>query len=329
MMGRMSSQLRSLLITATNAVPASDPQPARHRRSLPGRHLERYSVYGTGFTAGGVIPSTVQPPTGLTARRSDGNMMMLSWNPPALGPAADSYLLEGSLAPGARAGRRADRQRRRPPSLRRARRHVLPAPARDQRRPGEPARQRDPGLRQHAATSPSAPSNFQARGEGRTLFAGLEEFLCRRRAHEPADGHHRHVTASVPLPSAKSSRCPTSTTARSPSGCGRVNAAGASSADRIGVPHRAEHLLRPAARADELLRPRVGNAVVMAWDAPAGGTPATSYQILVSGTYSGTFPTPAPRLCRRRPRRHLRLECARGQRLRRGPATAFQTVMIP
>ncbi len=101
MMGRMSSQLRSLLITATNAVPASDP----NQRAIGALYLaaisSEYSVYGTGFTAGGVVPSTVQPPTGLVVERQYGNMMMLKWNPPALGPAPTNYLLEGSLSPGA------------------------------------------------------------------------------------------------------------------------------------------------------------------------------------------------------------------------------------
>ncbi len=101
MMGRMSSSLRSVLITATNAVPASDA----NQRAIGAIYLaaisSEYSVYGNGFTAGGVIPSTVQPPTGLRVEWQAGNQMTLRWNPPGLGPAPTSYLLEGSLSPGA------------------------------------------------------------------------------------------------------------------------------------------------------------------------------------------------------------------------------------
>ena len=56
MMGRMSSQLRQVLITATAAVPASDP----NQRAIGAIYLaaisSEYTVYGGGFSAGGVIP---------------------------------------------------------------------------------------------------------------------------------------------------------------------------------------------------------------------------------------------------------------------------------
>ena len=100
MMGRMSSQLRQVLITATQAVPASDP----NQRAIGAIYLaaisSEYSVYGGGFSAGGVIPTSVQSPTGLTALNISGNVLTLRWNPPALGPAPTGYLLEGSLSPG-------------------------------------------------------------------------------------------------------------------------------------------------------------------------------------------------------------------------------------
>ena len=41
MMGRMSSQLRQVLITATQRGAGLGPQPARHRRDLPGGDLQR------------------------------------------------------------------------------------------------------------------------------------------------------------------------------------------------------------------------------------------------------------------------------------------------
>ena len=112
MMGRMSSQLRQVLITATPAVPASDPS----QRAIGAIYLaaisSEYPVYGGGFSAGGVIPTNVQSPTGLTALNISGNMITLRWKPPGLGPPPTGYLLEGSVSPGSRL-------RRFPPAARR------------------------------------------------------------------------------------------------------------------------------------------------------------------------------------------------------------------
>ena len=84
MMAACSSQLRQVLITATQAVPASDP----NQRAVGAIYLaaisSAYWVYGGGFSAGGVIPTNVQSPTGLSALNISGNVITLRWNPPAL-----------------------------------------------------------------------------------------------------------------------------------------------------------------------------------------------------------------------------------------------------
>ena len=155
MMGRMSSQLRQVLITATQAVPASDP----NQRAIGAIYLaaisSEYSVYGGGFSAGGVIPTNVQSPTGLTALDISGNVITLRWNPPALGPAPTGYLLEGSLSPGS-----ADRgdSHRQPggaasPSPRRSGSFYLRLRAMNGAEL-QPAVQRDPRLGQRPAACP-------------------------------------------------------------------------------------------------------------------------------------------------------------------------------
>lgn len=45
-----------------------------------------------------VVP--IQPPTNFQVERVVGNEVTLRWNPPAVGPAATSYLLEGGVTPG-------------------------------------------------------------------------------------------------------------------------------------------------------------------------------------------------------------------------------------
>ena len=81
-------------------MPASDP----NQRALGAVYLaaisSEYSVYYGGFTAGGVIPTDVQAPTGLYVASVQGNVATLRWNPPLLGPAPDSYVLEGGVSAG-------------------------------------------------------------------------------------------------------------------------------------------------------------------------------------------------------------------------------------
>lgn len=100
MMGRMTPQLRQIILTATNAVPASDTT----QRALGAVYLaaisSEYSVYTGGTSAGGVIPTTVQAPTGLYVASVNGNVATLRWNPPQLGPAPDTYVLEGGVTAG-------------------------------------------------------------------------------------------------------------------------------------------------------------------------------------------------------------------------------------
>ena len=328
MMGRMSSQLRSLLITATNAVPASDP----NQRAIGALYLaaisSEYSVYGTGFTAGGVIPSTVQPPTGLVVERQYGNMMMLKWNPPALGPAPMSYLLEGSLSPGAVLAS--------VPTGSAATTFTFAAPTGSfylRLRALDGAGQSLPGneIRVYVNTParPSTPSNFQAAVKGRTIFAAWKNSYAGGEPTSLIMDITGTLTASVPLPLSEEFSVPNVYDGTFTFRLRAVNAAGTSSQTgsvSLTVPSTNCALPRVPMNYSAV---RSGNAVVMAWDAPSGGTPATSYQILVSGTYSGTFPTPARGFAAAAPPGSYVLSVRAVNACGAGPATAFQTVVIP
>ena len=218
MMGRMSSQLRQVLITATAAVPASDPS----QRAIGAIYLaaisSEYTVYGGGFSAGGVIPTTVQSPTGLTAAYISGNQLTLRWTPPSIGPAPTGYLLEGGVSPGAPiatlpTGSPAAQFTFMAPSgsffirLRAMSGGQLSLPSNEIR------------VYVNVPQRPSPPTNFQAAVKSTSHVAGVAQHLCRRRADVARDGRHRrdHRRRSR-CRSASRSRC--RPCRRAPSRCG-------------------------------------------------------------------------------------------------------------
>ena len=328
MMGRMSSQLRSLLITATNAVPASDPS----QRAIGALYLaaisSEYSVYGNGFSAGGVIPTNVQPPTSLVVERQYGNMMMLKWNPPALGPTPSNYLLEGSLTPGAVLAS--------VPTGSAATTFTFPAPTGtfylrlramnggELSLPGNEIR-----VNVNVPVTPAPPTNVQAGVKGRTLFMAWKISYAGGEPTSLMLDATGAITASVPMPLSEEFSVPNLPDGTYTLRLRGVNGAGASSQSgsvSVTVPTTTCALPRVPMNYSAI---RSGNAVIMAWDAPSGGTPATGYQILVSGTYSGAFPTPARGFAAAAPPGTYVLSVRAVNACGSGPATAFQTVVIP
>lgn len=100
MFGRMSSDLRDLIIAATAAITDSSEGGMRER-ARGALYLaaisSEYSVYSDTSVAG---TSTVQPPTGLAVSSLAGNTVSISWRAPLIGPAATGYVLEGGVRPG-------------------------------------------------------------------------------------------------------------------------------------------------------------------------------------------------------------------------------------
>jgi uncharacterized protein (DUF1800 family) len=97
MFGRMSPELRDVIIAATEAIAPSDTR----NRAVGALYLaaisSEYSVYGDNS---GVVATTVQPPTGLVATSVRGNVVTLQWKPPLTGPAPTSYVIEAGVSPG-------------------------------------------------------------------------------------------------------------------------------------------------------------------------------------------------------------------------------------
>ena len=328
MMGRMSGQLRSLLITATNAVPASDP----NTRAIGALYLaaisSEYSVYGGGFTAGGVVPSTVQPPTGLRVEQQYGNMLLLKWSPPTLGPAATGYLLEGSVTPGAVLAQ--------VPTGSAATTFTIAVPSGSfylRLRALNGAEQSLPGneikVNVNVSVVPAPPTNFQAVVKDRSLFMAWKNSFVGGEPSSLLLDVTGTYTITVPLPRSESFYVPSLGDGSYTFRLRAVNGAGPSSQSSsvsLSVPTTTCALPRVPMNYSAV---RSGNAVVMAWDPPSGGTPAAQYQIIVSGSYNGAFPTPALGFASAAPAGTYVLSVRAVNACGSGPATAFQTVVIP
>ncbi len=100
MFGRMSTDLRDLIVAATAAITDSSEGGMRER-ARGALYLaaisSEYSVYSDTAVAGA---STVQPPTGLSVSSLAGTTVSIGWRAPLIGPAATGYVLEGGVRPG-------------------------------------------------------------------------------------------------------------------------------------------------------------------------------------------------------------------------------------
>lgn len=100
MFGRMSNELRELIVAATSAITGTGTSELR-QRALGALYLasisSEYSVYSDTSVTGA---ATVQPPTGLAVSSLAGNRVELTWRAPLIGPAPTGYVLEGGVRPG-------------------------------------------------------------------------------------------------------------------------------------------------------------------------------------------------------------------------------------
>ncbi|MEZ5417566.1 MAG: DUF1800 family protein [Vicinamibacterales bacterium] len=328
MMGRMSAGLRQILLDATNAVPASDV----NQRALGAVYLaaisSEYSVYSGGFTAGGVIPTTVQAPTGLYVASVQGNVATLRWNPPALGPAPDGYVLEGgvragetiavvptgSLAPvftiGAPNGSFYVR-------MKSVRGGAYSLPSNEVR------------LHVNANLRPNPPTNVQGAVKGSNLVLAWKNSFTGGTPTSLQLDVTGSATASLPLPLTE-----TFDLAGVPDGTWTfrlrgINAAGVSSQSSsvtLRAPSRTCALPRVPTN---FVVGRSGNVVSASWDTPQGGTPATSYILSVGGAYNGAFPIAGRGFSAPAPPGTYNFSVLAVNACGIGPVTAFQTITIP
>lgn len=328
MMGRMTPQLRQIILDATSAVAASDP----NQRALGAVYLaaisSEYSVYTGGTSAGGVIPTTVQAPTGLYVASVQGNVATLRWNPPQLGPAPDTYVLEGGLTAGSTmavvpTGSVAPSFTITAPNgsfyvrMKSSRAGALSLPSNEVR------------LHINSTLKPSAPTNIQGAIKGSALWLAWRNSFTGGTPQSLMLDVTGAFTLSLPLPLSETFSVPAVPNGTYTFRLRAVNAAGASSqSSSVSLTAPSTSCALPRVPASFQVT-RSGNVVSASWDTPSGGTPATSYRLLVSGSYVGSFPIAGMGFAAGAPPGTYNFSLQAVNACGAGPVTAFQTVVVP
>jgi len=328
MMGRMSPQLRQIILDATSAVPSSDV----NQRALGAVYLaaisSEYSVYTGGTSAGGVIPTTVQAPTGLYVASVLGNVVTLRWNPPQLGPVPDTYLLEGGVTAATTIAV--------VPTGGRAPTFTFTAPNGSffvrmksslggaQSLPSNEVR-----LHVNAALRPNAPTNVQGAVKGSALWLAWRNNFTGGTPQSLMLDVTGAVTVAVPLPLSESFSLPGIPNGTYTFRLRAVNATGASTqSGSVSLTAPSTTCALPRVPTNFQVT-RSGNVVGATWDTPSGGTPAASYRLNVSGSYVGAFPIAGQGFSSGAPSGTYNFSVQAVNACGAGPVTAFQTVVIP
>ncbi len=328
MMGRMSPQLRQIIVDATNAIPVSDP----NQRALGAVYLaaisSEYSVYTGGTSAGGVIPTTVQAPTGLYVASVSGNTATLRWNPPQLGPAPDTYVLEGGVTAGSTmavvpTGSTAPFFTITAPNgsffvrMKSSRGGALSLPSNEVR------------LHVNAALRPDPPTNIQGAVRGSALWLAWRNTFSGGTPQSLMLDVTGSATVSLPIPLSEEFNLPAIPNGTFTFRLRAVNAAGVSSQSgsvTLTAPSTTCALPRVPMNFQVT---RTGNVISASWETPSGGTPAASYRLNVSGSYVGSFPIAGRGFASGAPSGTYNFSVQAVNACGAGPVTAFQTVVIP
>lgn len=328
MMGRMSPQLRQIIVDATNAIPVTDP----NQRALGAVYLaaisSEYSVYTGGTSAGGVIPTTVQAPTGLYVASVSGNTVTLRWNPPQLGPAPETYVLEGGVTAGTTmavvpTGSTAPFFTITAPNgsffvrMKSSSGGALSLPSNEVR------------LHVNAARRPDAPTNIQGAVRGSALWLAWRNAFSGGTPQSLILDVTGSATVSLPIPLSEEFNLPGIPDGTFTFRLRAVNAAGASSQSgsvTLTAPSTTCALPRVPINFQVT---RTGNVISASWETPSGGTPAASYRLNVSGAHVGSFPIAGRGFASGAPGGTYNFSVQAVNACGAGPVTAFQTVVIP
>ncbi len=327
MMGRMTPQLRQIIVDATNAIPVSDP----NQRALGAVYLaaisSEYSVYTGGTSAGGVIPTTVQAPTGLYVASVSGNVATLRWNPPQLGPSPDTYVLEGGVTAGSTmavvpTGSTAPIFTITAPNgsfyirMKSARAGAMSLPSNEVR------------LHVNAALKPNAPGNMQGAVKGSALWLAWRNSFTGGTPQSLMLDVTGSATVSLPLPLSEEFSLPGIPKGTFTFRLRAVNGAGVSSqSGSVTLTAPSTNCALPRVPTNFQVT-KTGNVISASWDTPSGGTPAAGYRLNVSGSYVGSFPIAGRGFASGAPGGTYNFSVQAVNACGAGPVTAFQTVVI-
>jgi hypothetical protein len=287
MFGRMSTELRELVLAATNAVAASDTR----QRALGALYLvaisSEYAVYSDNTSAGA---TSVQPPTGLFTASVVGNLVTLRWKAPLIGPPPTGYVMEGGVHSGEVLASMPTGSAiptfsfAAPPGAFYVRVHSLS---------GATKSRASSEVRVYVGvpTGPTAPTTLQGVVKGSTLGLSWRNTFGGGAPTSVVLDVTGAMALSVPLGLTETFSFPTVPDGTYTFSVRALNAAGSSgSSNPITLTFPTTCSGRPQTPTN-FLASRTGRTISLAWQAAVSGPASMSYEVNVSGAFVGTVPT--------------------------------------
>lgn len=290
MFGRMSNELRELIVTATDAVRESDTR----QRALGALYLaaisSEYSVYADN--SGGAAETAVQPPTGLVVASVVGNLVTLRWKPPTIGPAPGGYIFEGGVHAGQVLASMPTGSASptftfaAPPGSFHLRIRSVSGAARS--RASSEVR-----VYVNVPTAPTAPANLLGMVKGSTLGLSWRNTFGGGAPTSIVLDVTGPVAVSLPLGLTESLSVSGVPAGEYTLSVRAVNATGSSgSSNRVTLTFPTTCTGTPQIPTN-FVASRTGNLVSLSWEAAASGAAATSYQVNVKGSFVAAIPVTA------------------------------------
>ena len=325
MFGRMSTELRDLIIVATNAVPASDTT----QRALGALYLAAISSEHSVFADNsGVGATTVQPPTNLVTASISGNVVILRWNPPTIGPSPTGYVFEAGVKPGEvlasmPTGSTAPTfSFTAPPGAFYVRMHTMSGGNRS--RASSEIR-----VYVNVPAGPTAPTNLLGVVKGTSLGLSWRNTFGGGAPTSLILDVSGDATASIPLPVSESFTFPSVPPGTYRFNVRAVNAAGSSGTSNSVTLTFPTGCSGSPSTPVNFIASKAGNVITLNWQPAASGAATISYIINVSGAFNGSLPTPARTLSSPAPAGTYNFSIRAVNPCGNSSATAVQTVTIP
>jgi uncharacterized protein (DUF1800 family) len=325
--GRMTNELRDLIIAATNAVPATNPNERAFGALYLAALSSEFSVYADNNVT---VATNVQPPTGVATQFQVGNQVTLKWNPPLIGPAPTAYILEGGVRPGETLATIPINSTQ--PVF------TIAAPpgnyyVRIRTRSGSAVSR--PSLETRifveTAAGPTAPTNLIGVAGGSALnLAWVNTYGGGPPTSMLLDVRGALVT-SLPIPLGETfsyTGVPAGTYTFSVREVNAAGSSGGSNSVTLTFPTTCTTSLTPSAPVNFTVT-KSGTQLTLSWQPSLTGRPATSFEVNSTGAYVGSVPTTSRTLSANVNPGTYNLRVRALNACGAGPYTATQTIVVP
>lgn len=336
--GAMSAQLMTTTASGILALAANGSFVYTPNAGFIGADSFTYrAVNGVGAGNTATVSITVQdvtdpqPPTALYAASIAGNTVTLRFTAPITGPSPTGYVVTGGVTPGQELAALPTGSAfpiytfDAPTGSFYVRVHTLVAGLRS-------AASNEIRIHVNVAVPPSAPANLTGLANGSSIALAWRNTFAGGAPGGVILDVTGSINASLPLGLTESFQfngVPGGTYTLALRAANAAGASGPSNALSLGFPGDGCLVAGAPQPPSNFLAYRVGRTIHVLWDPAATGTAATGYALTVTGTFGGTFGTPARRISGAVGPGTYNLSVSAANGCGASAATAVQTIVIP